>query len=214
MADGFSVSPLSPKGTYWEMKPSGSITWRLSHHSGLGLGVGKRSALPGSATFRLQSCLPWESIAVLLWIMMCGNIGFYFCKSSAGYKSWWQDPWAQREDSNGRSTHSSLLFFFPSLCLTFYFFPSFFLPSFFHTFFFHLPTFSSKRQLFWRTGVMEAFCASSLGFFRKPGNLSADGSQHQCQNGHRPCDSCSFGQQQITPVTMPGRRKWSIIWVT
>ena len=65
LADGFSVSPLSPKGTSWEMKPSGSITCHLSHHWGLCLGVGKRGALPGSATFRLQSHLPWESAGLL-----------------------------------------------------------------------------------------------------------------------------------------------------
>lgn len=119
------VYPLSPKGTSWEMKPSGSITWHLPHHSGLGLGVGNRSVLPGSATFRLQSCLPWESVAGHLWIMMCGNLGFYFCKSLAGCKSWWQDPWAQQENTNDRSRYRLVHFYFPSLCLPFLFFPFF-----------------------------------------------------------------------------------------
>lgn len=140
MADGCSVFSLSLKGSSWEMKPSGSITCHLSHDSCLGLGVGKRNALPGSATFRLQSHLPWESVAGLLWIMMCRNAGFYFCRSSAGYKSWCQAPWAQQKDINGKSMHNLLLLSPPPFTVSYLlFFPFFLSTLIFMTLFPHIP---------------------------------------------------------------------------
>lgn len=36
--------------------------------------------------------LPKEQTVGVLWIMMCGNIGFSFCYFFARYKSWWQVP--------------------------------------------------------------------------------------------------------------------------
>lgn len=148
--------------------------------------MGKRAALPGSATFRLQSQLSWEKMADGLWNMMCGNTGVYFCEFSGRYKSWWQDPWAQQEDTNGRSMHSLLHFyspwhlaFCPSLPPLFSFLRSAFTlpyispppthhPFFF--FFFLLNTRSGqvKTQLLWRTGIKKPFYTSSLGVFMKP----------------------------------------------
>lgn len=86
------VYPLSPKGTSWETKPSGSITWRLPHLCGLGQEGGKRSALPGAATFPLQSRLRRERIVGLLWIMTYGNTGNTFVNPQLGAKAHGRTP--------------------------------------------------------------------------------------------------------------------------
>lgn len=156
--------------------------------------------------------------------MMCGNIGFYFCKSSAGYESWWQDHWGQQEDTNGRSMHSPLyLFLFhctlPSIFSLLSFYPHFSIHFFSPTdplslfFLFGKYTGSPEQVRDSSSEEQKLRSPSALLLWASSGNLSADGSQHQCQNRHQPCDSCSFGQRQIRPVAMPGRRK-SIIWVS
>lgn len=139
-----------------------------------------------------------------LWNMKCGNTGFYFCKCLARYKSWWQDPWAQQEDTNGEAhtcfLFSSVLpFIFP--LLSFYpLFPIRFSPI--YSLFLPLSYFFKQQEL---------WSPSFLGVFRKHVHtwLTAP-----VLSRHQPYNSCSSGQQQRPPVLMPGRIKWSIIWVT